>query len=125
MKTRLSHFALLAASGITISGCSGDRDPAPAVASPQEAVPSMQASFQTASEEVKQEAESAVTAIQAQDDAAAFLRLENLSKRSELTEEQRQAMVDAWMAVNRRLAVAASNGNPAAEELLNHYRSTK
>jgi hypothetical protein len=118
-------MALLAAWAIALCSCSGGRDPAPAVATPQEAVPSIQASFQKATDEVRQEAESAVTAIQSQDDTAAYLQLENLSKRPELTDEQRQAMMDAWMAVNRRLAAAASNGNAAAEELLNHYRSTK
>jgi hypothetical protein len=125
MRIPLRSPTLLAVWTLATFGCSGDRNPPPAAASPQEAVPSLQASFQAAPEEIKQEAESAVTAIQSQDDTAAFLRLENLSKRSELTAEQRQAMVDAWMAVNRRLAAAASNGNPAAEELLNHYRSTK
>jgi len=125
MKTHLRHLALLAALGTALSGCSRDSNPAPAVASPEEAVPSIQASFETAPEEVRQEVDSAVSAIESQDDTAAYLRLESLSKRSELTPEQRQAMMDAWMAINRRLAVAASNGNPAAEELLKHYRSSK
>jgi hypothetical protein len=124
MRQRLAPL-ILAAAALALPGCSGDSDPAPAVASPQEALPSLQTSFEKAPEELKQEAESAAAAIQAQDDTAAYLRLEGLSQRPELTDAQRQAMFDAWMAVNRRLAAEASNGNPAAEELLKRYRATK
>jgi hypothetical protein len=125
MRTALGHSALLAAFVIALCGCSRESNPAPTLATPDEAVPSIRSSFEKAPDEVRQEAEGVVAAIESQDDTGAYLRLESLSKRSELTEEQRRIVVEAWMAVNRRLAADASNGNTAAEELLNHYRSTK
>lgn len=110
---------------VLTAGCGSGNNPPPAATTPEQAVPTMEATFEGAPEEARQEVQTAITAIQSQDDTAAYLSLESLSQKKELTPEQRQAMTEAWMAVNRRLAAAASNGNENAEALLNRYRSSK
>jgi hypothetical protein len=125
MRRHLPHFTASVLLVLTAAGCGSGNDPAPAVSSPEAAAPALEATFQDASGETKQEMEEAVAAIQSQNDGEAYLHLESLSQKPELTPEQRQAMVEAWMAVNRRLAAAASNGDTAAEELMKRYRASK
>ena len=105
------------------TGCSRSGGSSTA-STPEEAVPAMQSTFENASTDVKQEVEGAVTAITSQNDEAAYEHLENLSQQ-ELNEEQREAMRAAQRAVIARIAAEATNGNAAAEALMNRYRSSK
>jgi hypothetical protein len=106
-------------------GCSKNTKGAAATVTTEEAPATIEKAFRDASAEAKQQATEAATAVQAQNDAAAFVRLENLSGRPDLTAEQRQAAFASWMAVNARLQKSAADGNNAARELLEKYRASK
>lgn len=107
------------------AGCSrSSRDPAAGV--PVEQVPAtIEAAFNNAPIEAKHQAAEAVAALQSQNDTAAFVQLQNLSERSDLTPEQRKAAFASWMAVNARLQESAAKGNSAAQELLEKHRASK
>jgi len=85
----------------------------------------VETAFRSAPEEVRQQAAEAVTAIQSQNDGAAFVQFQTLSSRPDLTAEQRQAAFDSWMVANLRLQQSAAGGNNAAKELLEKYRASK
>ena len=116
-------FALC--SMVVWAGCSKGAGPAPAPVSIEESTPTLESAFQQADPQVQAQANDAAVAMQGQDDAAAFVNLQSLSERPELTPEQRQAAFQAWYAVQQRLQAQATNGNQAAQELLNRYRATK
>jgi len=106
-------------------GCTkSNRAPAAAV-SVEQAPATIETAFRDAPSEARQQATEAVTALRSQNDAAAFVQLQNLSGRSDLTAEQRQAAFASWMAVNQRLQQSAANGNSAAQDLLEKYRASK
>jgi hypothetical protein len=131
LSRRLSAFGLLAGLGLGLAavsgpGCSqGDTSAVPTPVTAEQAAPAVQQAFADAAPEVKEEATEAVAAMESNDDGAAFLRLEQLVARPELSEQQRQAARDAWMAANQRLQAAATNGNAAAEAILENYRARK
>jgi hypothetical protein len=108
-------------------GCQRGRDTSAGVASVpvEQAAPAVEQAFAEAAPEVKEQATEAAAALQSQDDAGAFLRLEQLVARPELTDQQRRAAYDAWMAANQRLQAAATNGDTAAEAVLEQYRARK
>ena len=106
-------------------GCSRSNQGAATKVTPEEAPATIESAFRDAAPEVKQQASEAATAVEAQNDAAAFARLENLSGRPDLTPEQRKAAFDSWMAVNARLQESAAKGNSAAQELLEKYKASK
>jgi hypothetical protein len=114
----------LGASLFLFAGCS-QKAPDAVVATPQETVPALETAFNGAPAEMKRQALEAVGELQTQNDPAAFVRLESLSRRPELTAEQRKAAVASWMAVNQRLRESAANGNSAAQQLLEKYRASK
>lgn len=118
----LASFLVILFLGI---GCSRNNKGATTTVAPDEASATIETAFRDAPVEVKQQATEAATAVQAQNDTAAFVRLENLSGRPDLTAEQRQAAFASWMAVNARLQQSAANGNSAARELLEKYRASK
>jgi hypothetical protein len=105
-------------------GCGRQATP-PAAADPAQAAPVVDQAFAGADDALREEATAAVTALQQDQPAEAFVRLESLQSRPELTPAQREAAFQAWMAANARLQSEASNGNPGAQELLNRYRATK
>ncbi len=109
---------------IIASGCSR-KEPAQPTASVEQTTPALEAAFKAAPLDVRQEAVEAVTALQSQNDAAAFRQLQELSQRPSLTPEQRQAAVNSWLAVNARLRQAAADGNTAAQQLLEKHRASK
>ncbi|PYK99327.1 MAG: hypothetical protein DME19_09030 [Verrucomicrobia bacterium] len=113
-------------SGVLLGvGCTkSNRAPAAAV-SVEQAPATIETAFRDAPSEARQQATEAVTALRSQNDAAAFVQLQNLSGRSDLTAEQRQAAFASWMAVNQRLQQSAANGNSAAQDLLEKYRASK
>jgi hypothetical protein len=107
------------------AGCSRSNQNA-ASQVPVEQVPAtIEGAFNNAPVELKRQATEAVSALKSQNDAAAFVHLQTLSGRSDLTPEQRKAAFASWMAVNARLQQSAANGNSAAQELLEKYRATK
>jgi len=114
----------LAGALVLVVGCSKSGKTA-TVATPQQELVTVEKAFKDAPADVKQQASEAVSALQSQNDVAAFVQFDTLSKRSELTAEQRQAAFASWMAANQRLQQAAANGNKTARELLDTYRASK
>lgn len=106
------------------TGC-GRNSGGAATVTPEDAPATIEGAFRNASAEVKQQATEAATAVQAQNDTAAFVQLQSLSGRPDLTPEQRKAAFASWMAVNARLQESAAKGNSAAQELLEKYRASK
>jgi hypothetical protein len=117
--TLASALLLLAA------GCGKKSNTAKTTMAPEQVAATVEKAFQDAPAGVKQQAAEAVASLQSQNDAAAFVQFDSLSKRSELTAEQRQAAFDSWMAANLRLQQAAANGNKTARDLLETYRASK
>ncbi len=107
------------------TGCSKTNQNAAAPVPVEQAPAAIETAFREAQGEIKQQATEAVTALQSQNDPAAFVQLQNLSGRSDLTAEQRKAAFASWMAVNARLQQSAANGNSAAQELLEKYKASK
>jgi hypothetical protein len=105
-------------------GCSRNKSAAQS-GSPQESMKSVQSVFRNAAPDVKQQAGEVVTAVQSQNNVAAYAQLEYLSGRPNLTSEQQQAIFEMRMALVRQLQAESAKGNAAAEELLNKYRATK
>jgi hypothetical protein len=122
-RVRLLSIALVGA--LLAVGCSKSGKAANTVATPEQALATVEKAFKDAPADVKQQASEAVSALQSQNDVAAFVQFDTLSKRSELTAEQRQAAFASWMAANVRLQQAAANGNKTARELLDTYRASK
>ena len=106
-------------------GCRNRSQTSDAAAAVEKDPAAIEAAFRDAPIEVRQQATEVATALQSQNDAAAFVRLEKLSGRPDLTPEQRQAAFTSWMAVNARLQQAAANGNEGARDLLEKYRASK
>ncbi len=106
-------------------GCGRDVPPPAEIVDAEQAAPEVVEAFSGAEAELQEEVVAAAEALRAQQDEDAFLRLEALSTRGELTPEQRAAAHQAWLAAHARLQAAASNGNSSAEAALNDYRSRK
>ncbi|PYJ85297.1 MAG: hypothetical protein DME22_09660 [Verrucomicrobia bacterium] len=107
------------------SGCNKGANRPPEALAPEQVAPTLNSAFKQASPEIKQAANEAVSALQNKDEPRAFVQLQNLSTQSDLTAEQRQAAVRSMMSVLAQLQIAAANGNKAAEDLLQAYRSSK
>jgi len=91
----------------------------------QQSPKEIQDAFKGAKPEIKAEADQIAAAIQNQETPQAFLRLQQLSTRTDLTSEQSVASARVMAAVRGQLAAAAARGDKAAAEILEMYRSTK
>jgi hypothetical protein len=92
---------------------------------PEAAKETLQKAFAKAPSEVQAIANEAGAAIQNKEDGKAFLQLDELGKRPDLTPEQRGAATLSMLAVGQRLSVAAANGDSDAAALLEHHRANK
>jgi hypothetical protein len=108
---------------VFLSGCG--RSATGVAKTPEEAKAAMGAAFAGASAEVKSEFNEVEAALKAQDDAKAFLQLNALSARTDLTDEQRGATAQSMLSVNKKLNEAAANGDRNAAALLESYRASK
>ena len=81
--------------------------------------------FGSASPEAKALADEAAAALQAQEDAKAFLQLSALNARQDLSREQRAAATESMLTVNKRLTEAAAKGDKEAAKLMDEYRASK
>ena len=100
-------------------------DGATAGAQPQQAAKALQDACKDANPEIKTAADQIAGAIQDQAAPQAFLQLQQLSARTDLTTEQGLAVARAAASVRAQLAAAAARGDKAAAEALEMYRSTK
>ena len=85
----------------------------------------MSKAFGGASAESKALADEAAAAIKAQEDAKAFIQLNALAARQDLTREQRAAAAESMLTVNKRLGEAAARGDKDAAKLVEEYRASK
>jgi len=107
-----------------LAGC-GKKAPAIETMAPQEAAQTFQSVFKDAPAEAKSSANEVAASLQSENSGKAFLQLQELSKRSDLTADQTAAAVATMASVRANLATAAARGDKAAAELLEMYRSTK
>ena len=91
----------------------------------EEARTGISKTFAGASAEAKALAEEAAAAIKAQEDAKAFVQLNALAARQDLSREQRAAAAESMLTVNTRLNEAAARGDREAAKLVEEYRSGK
>jgi hypothetical protein len=91
----------------------------------EEARTGMSKAFGGASAEAKALADEAAAAIKAQEDAKAFIQLNALAARQDLSREQRAAAAESMLTVNKRLSEAAAKGDKEAAKLVEEYRSSK
>ena len=81
--------------------------------------------FANASPDVKAALGEAEAAMKAEEDAKAFMQLNALSARPDLTAEQRGAAAQSMLSVSKKLDEAAAKGDREAAALLESYRASK
>jgi len=106
-------------------GCHRAGDAPPQALAPEEVTPALDTAFKNANPENKQAANEVVSALQSKDDPKAFIHLQSLAARPDLTADQRAAATRSMLSVLAQLQAAAANGNKAAEDLLQAYRASK
>jgi hypothetical protein len=77
------------------------------------------------SEEVKQAVRSVLAAVDANDDARAYVLLQELLARRDLTAEQRDTAARAMIMVGQRLNTAAASGDETAEKVMKVHQANK
>jgi len=119
----LVPVALASALALALVGC-GDK--APPEAMPAAEVPKvLDNAFGKASAEDKALAMAAQQAIQKDEQTVALEMLEALSRKAELTPEQREAAARSALSVRSKLLDAASKGDQAAKDYLEEQRARK
>lgn len=108
---------------LTICGC--HKDGASGQASEAERVKSIRQAFAKSSPDVKAAAEEAAAGLESADTGRAFLQLNLLSSRPDLTAEQRGVTAESMLTAATRLREAAAKGDRDAAKLLEDYRATK
>ena len=102
----------------------GRNDPPPAIG--LAAAPKLlNASFSSADEATRNAAAAAAAALQANNPGRAFATLQDLSSRSDLSPEQRQAAAQSLMAVGKELNEAAARGDAQARQILELHHASK
>ena len=119
----LSLFIAVALFSCFVAGC-GNKG-GMAAAQQQGSPKAIEDAFKDAKPEIRAEADQVAAAIQNQEAPKAFMQLQQLSSRPDLSSEQSVAAARAMAAVRGQLAAAAARGDKAAAELLEMYRSTK
>ncbi len=111
--------------GVAGAGCGRHQTSPPKALASEQVAPAIETAFKEARPEIRETANNAVAAIRNQDEPRAFIQLQALSFRADLTPEQRTATARSMMSVLARLQIAAANGNKVAEEMLKQYRAGK
>jgi PBP1b-binding outer membrane lipoprotein LpoB len=107
-----------------LTGCGGDSKPPEAV-SAEDAPGAVKEAFQGASPEAQASAESAITAMESHDTPRAFIELQNMMARPDLTPEQREIAAGSLRTVAEQLRASAEAGNAAAQEMLKTHQARK
>lgn len=81
--------------------------------------------FADAPAEVREAAEQAGSDAEADNAKEAFARLQALNEVSDLTPEQRQTLARSRNAVLKQLQTGAANGDQEAQQMLQHYQTTR
>ena len=106
---------------VLLAGCGGSG----VAKTPEDAKKAMDDAFAGASAEVKAALSEAEAALKAQEDAKAFVQLNALAARPDLTAEQRGAAAQSMLTVNQKLNEAAAKGDRDTAALLESYRASK
>jgi hypothetical protein len=110
---------------IVLAGAGCHKKSGVAVLTPEQVPVAVEDAFKGAGPEVKDLAAEVVSSLQNKEAPKAYGKLQNLSSRSDLTPEQREAAMRAIWALNEQLAAAAARGDQNADEMLKKYRATK
>jgi hypothetical protein len=126
MNVNLTKILTGAVVALTViaTGCSKS-SPKSVALSPDQIPVKMNQVFNQSSGETKDLANNCVSASQNQDAATAFLDLQKLSSRNDLTPEQRATTSRAMAGMFQQLRTASEQGNPAAQNVLHQYLSTR
>jgi len=108
---------------LSLAGCS--KTSTPKQVSLNDAGPAITNAFAAAPTDLQMQAGMMMAAARGGDLVGSYAQVQALSKRPDLTPEQRRAAFDAERAVLSELKTAATNGNPAAEAALQHFRMSK
>jgi hypothetical protein len=125
IKTIRSVVFLLALTGLFLlaAGCAKNEAPAPVAV---EQVPeTMTDAFASAPAPAQEAAQEVVEALEAQDAPRAFVELQALSSRSDLTDSQRAIAAQSLVTVSASLAERAAAGDKAAQAVLEAHRASK
>ena len=90
-----------------------------------EAPKTVQSAFKGAKPEIQAEADRIVAAIQNHEAPKAFLQLQQLSSRTDLTAEQSVAAARVTASVRAQLQAAAARGDKGAADVLEAYHNSK
>lgn len=115
----------LAALAIAVeAGCGGGSAPPEAI--PIEEIPArVQSTFQTAPPEVQALANTVASAVKQRDLTTAFVKLQALSSRPDLSSEQRETAARSMISITEELRTAAGDGDQRAQEMLQMHRAHK
>ncbi len=119
---RAVAIAALLVAASSLAGCGGSSG---APKTPEQARTERDKAFANASPDVKAALGEAEAAMKAQEDAKAFMQLNALSARPDLTAEQRGAAAQSMLSVSKKLDEAAAKGDREAAALLESYRASK
>lgn len=113
----------LLCAALLLPGC-GDK-PAPEPISAAEVPKTLDTAFSGASAEAKAAAKAATEALQKDEQSMALEALEALSRKTDLTPEQRDAAAKAALSVRAGILDAANKGDAAAKAYLDEQRARK
>ncbi len=115
---------LIAAVGLALAGCK-KKETAQAQPLPPEQVPAtMENAFHQAKPEVRQIADQ-VASTAAADAPTAFYHVEELTKRTDLTADERAAALRTEYSLLEQMRQNAENGDKKSQEALKKYRASK
>lgn len=126
MKNSLKQLVVfpLALGLMLVPGCSKSSS-GPVTLAPEQIPTAMNEGFKQSSPEARELAGNCASATQNQDVTTAFADLQKLSRRNDLTPEQRSIAARAMATTMVQLRAASENGNPQAQAVLRQYLSTR
>lgn len=116
-------FLPLVCASLLLVGC-GEK-PAPEPIATTEVPKTLDTAFSGASAEAKAAAKAATEALQKDEQSMALEALEALSRKTDLTPEQRDAAAKAALSVRAGILDAANKGDAAAKAYLDEQRARK
>src|SRR5262245_37813109 len=97
LKDVIRSTLMLSAAVVLCAGCRKGGGNAGSSVTVEQVPATMESAFRNAPEELKTQATEAASAVQSQNDSSAFVQLDGLTRRTDLTPEQRQAAFASWM----------------------------
>jgi outer membrane PBP1 activator LpoA protein len=116
--------SLVALASVMFAGCSKSGTASVTLA-PEQVPTVMSQAFKQSSGETKELVNECVTAVENKQACEAFAKLEQLTRQSNLTPEQRSTAALAMVATFKQLRAAAASGDPAATAVMRQYLSTR